>query len=138
MSESIGKFNFWCENRIKVKSCEYCDKTGQLVIELTEGSGTLGFPKEEDCNSLLCPSGEEEVQLKMMGRKLGSASFSKMTKEQIVKDRKSRSTAHFKKEIFPTLGVDEQRHFIKKHDDLKATISLKTRDMREEGIIPDK
>lgn len=138
MSESIGKFNFWCPNRSKVESCQYCDKAGDTVVELLEGPGTFGFPTEEESSQIICPIAEDEVHLKMMGRKIGTGAFQKMSKDQIVADRKARSTAHFKKEIFPTLGVDEQRHFIKKHSDLKATISLKTRDMREEGIVPDK
>lgn len=38
----------------------------------------------------------------------------KMTKDQIRTERKARSTNHFKKEVLPTLGSDEQRHFKKK------------------------
>lgn len=41
----------------------------------------------------------------------------KMTKGQIVRERRARSTEHFRKEIVPTLpqGSDERKHFNKKH-----------------------
>lgn len=39
----------------------------------------------------------------------------KMTTAQIQADRKRRSSQHFKKEILPTLGSDEQKHFKNKY-----------------------
>lgn len=40
----------------------------------------------------------------------------KMTKQQIQSERRARSQNHFKKEVLPTLGKDEKRHFKKKFD----------------------
>jgi hypothetical protein len=38
----------------------------------------------------------------------------KMNMKQIKADRKKRSSAHHRREILPTLGKDEKRHFSKK------------------------
>lgn len=38
----------------------------------------------------------------------------KMTKQQIKADRKKRSTEHFQKEVRPTLGGMDKRHFDRK------------------------
>jgi hypothetical protein len=42
-------------------------------------------------------------------------SVGKMSIEAVQADRKQRSTSHFKKDILPTLGKDEQRHFDNKY-----------------------
>lgn len=39
----------------------------------------------------------------------------KMTKSQIVTDRKKRSTEHFKKDIMPTLPKKDRSHFTRKY-----------------------
>lgn len=40
--------------------------------------------------------------------------LTKMTKQEIQVDRRKRSTEHFKKEILPTIGGKDRRHFERK------------------------
>lgn len=47
-----------------------------------------------------------------------------MSKDQIRADRKQRANKHFREEVFPTLGRDEQRHHVKKDPTLKPTIDI--------------
>lgn len=51
----------------------------------------------------LLPVYEERVETFVIG--------TKMTRSEIQADRKKRSTEHFKKDVLPTLGRDEQLHF---------------------------
>jgi len=136
----MSTYNYFCKNKNSDINnptvCEFCDRRGSLQIKIseedqvhTEGS-IFSTPKDE----YVCPY-DKSTSLKMMGVSLSPMKFHKLTSDEIKKDRQARSTAHFKKEVFPTLGVDEQRHFIKKHTDLKPTISLKSRDLRAEGHV---
>ena len=118
-----ANFNFWCPNSSNNPSCKYCGGKGELVISLEEGPGIFGFPKEEVRDSFTCPDNKEE-KVKFMGRKMGNAKFQPMTQEQIKSDRLSRSREHFKKEIFPTLDTDSQRHHVLKNPKLKSSVDI--------------
>lgn len=93
--------NYWCPNFEKRSQCEYCNSKGDFQLD------------EKDEN-LHCPH-NEEIKIKVMGE---SASMvftkEKMTPQQVQKERKARSSEHFKKEILPTLGVAEKIHFSQK------------------------
>ena len=73
--------------------------------------------------------------LKLVGETMSGHVGPKMTQEQIRVDRKARSTEHFKREIFPTLGKDEQRHHVKKDPTLLPSIDLKFKERNKKKIF---
>lgn len=93
-------FNYWCPNRSKCSQCDYCDSRGN-------------FQMNERDEELQC-SQDENVKIKIMGESCHSFG-TKMNSSQIKADRQKRSDTHFQKEVLPTLGKDEQRHFAKKY-----------------------
>ena len=125
----MDNYNYWCSNKTYKKfnedgswelckrDCDLCDPKGMFTTteKIDEGNEL----------ELSCPHGEGEI--KFLGQAVNTYRFTKMSKGEIKQDRKARSIEHFKKEVFPTLPRDEQRHFTKKYTDLKPTISLKPR-----------
>lgn len=63
------------------------------------------WPKDVDGFTMI-PYSEPKGQAPSVG---------KMSTQAIQADRRVRSTQHFKKDILPTLGKDEQRHFSEKY-----------------------
>ena len=92
-------FNFWCENIEQRSACTGCNNKGDLVLE-------------EQGNHKCCMN--KDIELKEMGVVVAGHIGPRMTKPQIVADRKKRSTQHFQKDVLPTLGKAEKKHFAKK------------------------
>lgn len=133
MSGEQTIYNYWCSNKTFKKfsedgswelcenKCDICDRKGNFSLNEKID--------DENENELSCPHGEGEI--KLLGERMLGYKFAKLSKEEIKQDRKNRSVDHFKKEIFPTLPKDEQRHFSKKYTDLKPTISLKPKTIKK-------
>lgn len=132
-TDNTTTYNYWCSNRTFKKTNE--DGSWELCArdcDICDAKGNFSLNEKIDDdneNELSCPHAEGEI--KLMGEKMLSYNFAKLSKEEIKQDRKQRSTEHFKKEIFPTLPKDEQRHFTKKYTDLKPTISLKPKQKKK-------
>lgn len=94
-------YNYWCPNH--KKECMICDSKGDLQIEVEN--------LNEEIYICAC---NKDVKLKRLGEVFYGKVGSKMTRQQIQKERKERSSNHFKKEVLPTLGKDEKNHFKKK------------------------
>jgi len=96
-------YNHFCANHLDENiehrhECTLCNSKGMVT---------------DDAKKLICPIVKK--QLKLMGETCNMFVGEKMTKKQIVEDRQKRSHAHFKKEIYPTLGPSEKAHHIAKN-----------------------
>lgn len=94
--------NYFCSVRQQNPNCEYCNKTGSLVIQ-EEGE-------------YKCPN-NDEIELKLLGHNSLSIIGIKMSKEEIKKDRSVRASNHFKNEVLPNIpnSTAEGKHFRKKY-----------------------
>jgi hypothetical protein len=104
------------------EACALCNCAPFHKMELEPGKVLTEEPKD-----LTCPFTGAVLELKDSWIEappqtmiMGFA----MNKEQIRADRKQRSHAHFREEVFPTLGRDEQRHHVKKDPTLKPTMDI--------------
>ena len=99
----MNRYNYHCFNSQfrEKQNCPYCSK-GQIILD------------EED-NNFTCPNNQNET-LKLMGEICHGGPVIKLTRQEIQKERKQRSSNHFKKEVLPTFdkGSDEAIHFAKK------------------------
>lgn len=92
--------NYWCPNRNKCSQCDLCDVRGNFQLS--------------DRDENIPCSQDENQKIKILGESCNSFG-TKMSSTQIKQDRQKRSDDHFKKDILPTLGRDEKRHFAKKY-----------------------
>ena len=83
--------NFWCKTNDP--NCPICNNKGDFKSELME---------------VQCPVTEDLT--KRMGSVMSGSVGVKMSQNEIKADRKQRSSAHFKKEILPTLDITERVH----------------------------
>lgn len=85
-----------------MRNCYY-----QQKFKDPQGNIVYKYVWSQDINNQIYPSG-----LTPIFEQINEApSVGKMTREQIQQDRQNRSRQHFKKDILPTLGDDEQKHF---------------------------
>lgn len=111
------------------QSCTLCNCApwGKMVLD----PGTVRTDEPKD---LTCPFTGVALELKDSWEEAPAQTmiigFS-MNKEQIRADRKKRANAHFREEVFPTLGRDEQRHHVKKDPSLKPTIDISIETQRK-------
>lgn len=92
-------YNYHCFNEEDRSNCTQCSSTG--AVQSNENA------------PFVCPHSQQP--LKLMGETVFGSFGPKMTKEQIVADRKKRSRQHFKTDILPTIAdSDAQAHHRKK------------------------
>jgi len=97
-------YNFWCEHRINCKECNFCDSKGNVSIATDE----------TDLDHYECQSNfnEEKIYLKLMGE-ITNVHVGELLKHRPKQEARQRATSHFQKEILPTLGKTEKKHFAK-------------------------
>lgn len=88
--------NYWCPNSEERSQCDRCDNRGH-------------FQSNERIEDLEC-SINCGVKTKIMGETCNAPITTKMTPQQVQKERRQRSSDHFKKDILPTLGTAEKIH----------------------------
>jgi hypothetical protein len=93
-------YNYWCSNRIKCADCTLCNSKGDIQSE----DKYKGAHCENDPN----------IKLKLMGESV-NISLDQRKKGRTKKDAQKRSSDDFKKNILPTMGGIEKRHFRKKY-----------------------
>lgn len=82
----------------------------------SSGSIVTKYIWTNDLEHGIWPKDDEGVTMTPYHEQIGQApAVGKMSVQAVQADRKTRSTAHFKKDILPTLGKDEQRHFEQKY-----------------------
>jgi hypothetical protein len=93
-------YNFHCFNATNRNECTSCNSKGDVILDKNK--------------PLTCPH-NETFELKLMGESVAGAIGPKMTKQQIVVDRKQRSRKHFKNEVLPTIqDKDARKHHLNK------------------------
>jgi hypothetical protein len=119
---------------VYIYKCKWCGGTKEVVHSITE----IDNPSEETLEETTCPYDREcrtnieqhlgmetptasDLKLvrvpqapQLMGFVNGSSLKGSERNEEIQKERKKRSTEHFKKEIYPTIPRQEQNWFNKK------------------------
>lgn len=88
--------NYWCINRKEGSTCTTCDSKGM-------------FRSNDRDEEWMCEI-DPTIKTKIMGESSFMVMGEKMTPQQVQKERKERSSAHFKKDILPTLGTAEKLH----------------------------
>lgn len=89
--------------------CE-CGETQKHLVWLSELKKKKHPCKKEECKKKV---GYNNIVIVEKNTSLPSVG-ARMSKQQIVTERKQRSTQHFKKEIYPTLSKSDKRHFDRK------------------------
>lgn len=92
-------YNYWCPHRKKDEECTLCNSKGDIQSEDKHQGATC--------------INDEKVNLKLLGETIGIR-VGKKYKHRPKKEARERSTTDFKKNILPTLGRVEQKHFKKK------------------------
>ena len=94
-------YNYWCPNRKKDESCDFCNSKGDIQSE----DKLRGATCYVDGNTKLKLMGETST----MGINVGKF------KKGRGAEGKKRASDHFKKEIYPTLSRRDKLHFKRKY-----------------------
>jgi predicted RNA-binding Zn-ribbon protein involved in translation (DUF1610 family) len=90
-------------------TCSQCGTTQKHYVwssEIETATHTCISCKSEIAVENLSDEGIKEASCQILN---------KLTKQEVVKDRKKRSKEHFVREVLPTINKKDRQYFIKKH-----------------------